>query len=159
MDSVRSKVCPFVSPSCGPSPGLKGVCLVAVLSDFRRFYEIVFFWKDRPQTEGSRHIDPGIKTPPVAHTRGTPIGAHGRSYTPVAHRSTPPGTPRRRAAAPPPPPTTPETPPRGHFVATRAYPEVPWDPFSRPTCVGHVQGGLGALAGSHWARGSHFSQK
>ena len=27
----------------------------------------------------------------MAHTRGTPIGAHGRSYTPVAHRSSPPG--------------------------------------------------------------------
>ena len=58
-------MCPFISPSCGQSPGLKGVCLVAVLSDFRRFYEIIFFWKDRPQTEGSRHTDHGIKTPPA----------------------------------------------------------------------------------------------
>ena len=58
-------VCPFISPSCGPSPGLKGVCLAAVLSDLYDFYEIMFFWKDWPQSEGSRHTHHGIKTPPV----------------------------------------------------------------------------------------------
>ena len=86
----------------------------------------------------------------IAHTRGTPIGAHGRSYTPVAHRCSPPGTPRRRAAAPPPPPTTPQcqTPPQGHLVAPRAYPEVPWDPFPRSTCVGYVWAGIETHTGA-----------
>ena len=29
------------------------------------FYEIMFFGKDRPQSEGSRHAHPGIKSPPA----------------------------------------------------------------------------------------------
>ena len=28
------------------------------------FYEIMFFGKDRPQSEGSRYAHPGIKSPP-----------------------------------------------------------------------------------------------
>jgi hypothetical protein len=28
----------------------------------------MFFWKDRPQSEGSRHADPGIKSPPDRFT-------------------------------------------------------------------------------------------
>ena len=84
----------------------------------------------------------------IAHTCGTPIGAHGRSYTPVVHRSSPPGTPRRRAAAPPPPPTAPRTPPRGHLDAPSASPKMLWDPFPCLTCVGHAWVGLGAYNGA-----------
>ena len=58
-------MCPFVSPSCGHSPGLKRVCLVAVLSGFECFYDFMFFGKDRPQSEGRRYADLGIKTEPA----------------------------------------------------------------------------------------------
>ena len=84
----------------------------------------------------------------VIHSRGTPLLPTG--YTKAT---------RGGSTATTDDPRNTTTRPLRHFVVTRAYPEVPWDPFSRPTCVGHVQGGLGALAGSHWARGSHFSQK
>ena len=36
------------------------------------FDVIIFFWKDRPQSEGRRHAHPGIKTEPereMVHTR------------------------------------------------------------------------------------------
>ena len=53
-------------PSHVPSLGLKGRCLAATLSDFKcGFYVIIFFWKDRPQSEGSRNTDHGIKSPPA----------------------------------------------------------------------------------------------
>ena len=55
---------PFVSPSCGPSPELKGVGLVAVLSDFSGFDVIMSFGQDRPSA-GSHHTDHGIKSWPM----------------------------------------------------------------------------------------------
>ena len=87
----------------------------------------------------------------IAHTRGTPMGARGKSYTHVANPPSPPGAPQRRAATPPPPPTTPQTPPRRHLLAPHAYPEVPWDPFPRPTCVGHAWAGIGKHRDSYGA--------
>ena len=35
------------------------------------FYDIMFFWKDRPQSEGSRDADLGIKLPPICITYGS----------------------------------------------------------------------------------------
>ena len=35
-------------------------------SSFSDFYVIIFFWKDRPQSEGSRHAHLGIKLSPVS---------------------------------------------------------------------------------------------
>ena len=87
----------------------------------------------------------------IAHTRGTPMGARGKSYTHVANPPSQPGAPQRRAATPPPPPTTPQTPPRRHLLAPHAYPEVPWDPFPRPTCVGHAWAGMGKHRDSYGA--------
>jgi hypothetical protein len=42
----------------------KGVCLAAVLSDFKSLYVIIFGGKDQPESEGSRDAGPGIKSPP-----------------------------------------------------------------------------------------------
>ena len=52
----------LMSPACEQSPELKGACIAAVLSDFKCFYVIMFFRKDRPKTEGSRYADHRIKT-------------------------------------------------------------------------------------------------
>ena len=59
---------PLMFPASEQSPGLKGVCVIAVMSVISSvFYVIIFFGQDRPQSEGSpsRHTHPGIKTPPV----------------------------------------------------------------------------------------------
>ena len=61
----------LVSPSCGESPRLLGQCLGGDLRDLSGFYVIMFFWKDRPQSEGRRHADPGIKTEPDRIRKGT----------------------------------------------------------------------------------------
>ena len=60
-----TEVVPLMPPSHVPSLGLKGRCLAATLSDFKWFLYYYFFWKDRPQSEGSRNTDHGIKSPPV----------------------------------------------------------------------------------------------
>ena len=83
----------------------------------------------------------------IAHTHGTPMGAREKSYTHVTHPPSPPGgrCPTTTCGATPPPPSTaPRTPQRGHLHAPPAYPEMPWGPFLRPTCVGHARVGLGA---------------
>ena len=66
----------------------------------------------------------------------------------MAHYPSPPGAPRRHAATPPTPPTTPKAPPRGSLRAPLAYPEMPYDPFLRPTCVGHALEDLAGLMGA-----------
>ena len=62
-----------------PSLGMFQCRLQRILCDFE---VIMFFRKDPPQTEGRRHIDPQIKTPPGAeslvhdHERAPPRSAH-----------------------------------------------------------------------------------
>ena len=55
---------PLMPPPCGHRCGLKGGHVAVVLSKFKRFFVIIFFWKDRPQSEGSRHADHGVKLLP-----------------------------------------------------------------------------------------------
>ena len=44
---------------------VKGGHVAVVLSKFKRLFVIIFFWKDLPQSEGSRHADPKVKLLPA----------------------------------------------------------------------------------------------
>ena len=50
------------------------------------FYEIMFFGKDRPQSEGSRHAHPGIKSPPSAGTGLMSVSRRVAGETPFSAR-------------------------------------------------------------------------
>ena len=47
--------------------------MAVVLSKFKRLFVIIFFWKDLPQSEGSRHADPKVKLLPATKSINHPF--------------------------------------------------------------------------------------
>ena len=95
------------------------------------------------------------RSPHIPHRLPAPLVGVGESIKPIKQflPCTAP-LPWSRAVVneacrvtPPRPRTPPRTPPRGHPHAPPAYLERLWDPFPRPTCVGHAWVGLGACRG------------